>query len=466
MRMRGFTLIEMAIVITVIGLLMTAFTAYWQVFKAQHERDLNIISASQINSAIAKYYGRHGFYPCPAGPAFPLGDLNRGVEMRYTAGGDLPAGATAVNGVVYGRCMPANSGNQETDLVSGVARVNGHRVNPSTGLIANVITTQSLPTKNMAANTAETSVFIGAVPYVTLGLPEKYTYDAYGMKFTYAVSASVTHNNTFNALDLNVTVQKFNYNYIGPGKTFTSQNFSVLYTAFSSGRDRLGAYSSNGTVANPCPAVDETSDAYSRNENCDGDALFVSTGDASRNLSYNAASPTHYFDDVISSLEKTSSSTWDLTPNTANDIRSVNVGNIGIGANPNSKIKLDVNGSARADKITLNTLCALSAVTTVGGVTTVTLPNYCFDPRTLAGDPDSGDINRIGGMKCDPEEAIEKIGGTGNHMTPPAIASADVRVNYNCVRPGLKVTGLAGQVCGPGLWVTGFDNAGAIVCGP
>lgn len=450
-RARGFTLIEMAIVITIMGLLMVAFSAFWKVYVRQMEREKNNVAVTQITAAINKYYNDRGFYPCPAPPLAPVGNATRGEESRYVLNTQLPAAATPIEGVIYGRCNIGPSANaagavNETDATTGIIRVGGHRVDPATKLLLpNQIVAQSGPGPTAAANTADTTVFIGAVPYVTLGLPEKYTYDSWGRKFTYVVSATVTHNDTFNVSNPNFTVQTFDYARAAPPWTVVDQNTSGLYAVFSGGADGLGVYTQQAALANPCGgAVTQASiSGYSRRENCDNDAIFLTGGASNKFLGMNRNSTTHYFDDIIEYQTGTGSSIWEPVPNSTSNVRNTNIGNIGLGTNPNTYVKLDVSGAVRADKLIANQLCHHNALSGTG-INAVS--PHCFSPSLIAGDPDLA--VPTGGMKCPAGQAVEKIKNGA----------------LVCVVPSLTIPMIANKICGVGLWVTGFDPVGNICC--
>ncbi len=461
----GFTLIEASIAIIIIGLLMVGFSAYWKVEQRKREKMLNDSSLNQVNAAIAKFKNKFGFYPCPAPPKAPIGNAARGREMRFTAPADKPLGATAIDGVVYGRCYmgPGSGAGPGTDAATGISRVAGWRVDGATRLIANLITTQSYPHRTDPATNPDTSVFIGAIPYVTLGLPEQYTYDAYGMKYTYAVSGSLTHNNTFDISQLNITTQSFDYDYTAAAqKSIIDGNFSHYYLLFSGGRDKLGSYTKAGTQFAPCTlGTPESSDSYSRMENCDGDSLFINTGisiSASgvrrKGRSYNTASATHYFDDIVSATSSLGSVTWDGISNTTADVRNINLRNVGIGTAPNPILRLDVAGPIRANEIVANTICASSAV----GGGTLSTPNKCLDTRVLSGKWDNPSVPKKGGFNC-LSGYIQKI-GSGPLSTPPS----GVTVNYTCATPPLNISGIVTGVCDPGKWVVGFHADGSICC--
>jgi type II secretory pathway pseudopilin PulG len=101
---RGFTLITMAAIVTILGLMFsTAAAAYKVYLKADYNEKVEQ-RQSEIQNALTRYFRQTGRLPCPAEPGLAPTSPNYGVE--------LPAGAGA------GRCgytvIPAATGSYAT----------------------------------------------------------------------------------------------------------------------------------------------------------------------------------------------------------------------------------------------------------------------------------------------------------------------------------------------------------------
>ncbi|MDB5492028.1 MAG: hypothetical protein JWO78_1877, partial [Micavibrio sp.] len=145
-REKGFTLIEIAIGMIIIGLLAVPYLQTYQAWKLKTITKETSDNASAVQSALAKYATRYGHYPLPANPSLASGAAGDGVEV-------------AVGGV--GTCSLAST---------GVCR----------------------STTTWTGAHGQTTVLIGTVPYATLGLPLKNTYDGYKNRFKYAVTELMT----------------------------------------------------------------------------------------------------------------------------------------------------------------------------------------------------------------------------------------------------------------------------------
>jgi len=185
---KGYTLIELAMVIIIVSLLMTSGIAYYQVWleKQMHERTINNLEDMALN--VSAYRGQLGSYPCPA----PI-DVDR----------DDPD---------YGRMD-----------CSGVIEVSSLRADISR------------------------NVLIGMVPFRDLNITAEFAHDAHGQRILYAVTKEqailgdpyVPGNGGISVND------EFGNSRIEPEH---SADFIIL----SHGKDRAGSYNSGGNIFDPC----------------------------------------------------------------------------------------------------------------------------------------------------------------------------------------------------------------------
>lgn len=224
---RGFTLVELAVVLAVLGLLLGTLL---MPLAAQHdlrgrrdtERALADVREALLGYAIAK-----GRLPCPAASSLPTGTAGAGIEAR-----------------VDGQCA-CNGGSEAS---AGGRRCTG-------------------------------SAVVGVLPWVSLGLPET---DAWGRRYTYALDTKFGRDPmqaTFGAgcapspvprsagfalcSPATVVVKAAD-----PGVALVSGGVPAIVV--SHGKNGHGAYTSQGRRLDLSAAVPAEA------ENANGDAIFVS----------------------------------------------------------------------------------------------------------------------------------------------------------------------------------------------
>lgn len=219
-RQRGFTLLEMAVVLGIIALIVGFGLSLGDNALKSADRVEAQERLVTIQMALDNYAAAHGYLPCPYSRALvPANDVTFGVENR--------SGTT---------CTASGAG-----LVS------------------------------------VSSTFIGGVPVRTLGLPDSYAGDPWGNKYTYAVSAShVGSAVSYGATDPTLTVMMGDRTVAGTFYSIsastnraispstsaaitpntsgpTSTGAGATYVVVSHGPSGLGAFPMNGTaVVNAC----------------------------------------------------------------------------------------------------------------------------------------------------------------------------------------------------------------------
>lgn len=231
----GFTLIEIAIALVVIGLLITPMLMLVNAkFHSQRMLDTRA-KFSNMESALTEYVRRNGRYPRPASLTAYEGDADYGIEFAV---GTAPAECPDVE-------------------------ANGLCVTEDTGTLA--------PFSD--------SVIIGAIPFNTLKIPPEDTLDSWGNRIIYAVTDYKTDAATyvrdgqgtlrFSALD------DFNKDVIpelineGGGHSYTRYDMILV----STGPTGKGGYTANGQLIGIC--VEDPANPENEDENCDFDAFFM-----------------------------------------------------------------------------------------------------------------------------------------------------------------------------------------------
>jgi len=146
----GFTLIEMAIVLVIAGLLLTVVIGMGNALIAQSRISATKSKQETIKTAILSYIARNSRMPCPAVPIVAPGNPGYGIEATS------PGTCDAVQGFGIGQAR----------------------------------------------------VVIGLVPWITLGLSDEGGEDGYYNRFTYAVTANATNlnRNTIAGMLGNITI--------------------------------------------------------------------------------------------------------------------------------------------------------------------------------------------------------------------------------------------------------------------
>jgi len=216
---QGFTLIEVAIVMLIGGLLTAALAAALTVYIQKTRLDVSKKRLEAIQEAVQTFVSQNGSYPCPARFLSPMDDANFGVAVPNCAGA-------------------APGGTDDTVRTAG-------RATPA-------------PARN---------VRIGSVPVRTLNLPDDFMADAWGNRFTYAVTEALTDNDTFDADEGGIFVIDSAGNNVIVHPAAGSGHYAIV----SHGRNRSGAIPLSGGAAATCPPNNATNlDA----ENCNRDATF------------------------------------------------------------------------------------------------------------------------------------------------------------------------------------------------
>jgi type II secretory pathway pseudopilin PulG len=350
----GFSLIELSIIMIIMGLLLIPFIKTYDNYQTNKRIGDTTLSQANVNSAIANFYALNRRYPCPADRSIPFNGVNHGLED-----------CTTLNGLGNDTCF--NGG--------GLCRA--------------------------SSSNAAWPVYIGAVPYVTLGIPAAQTVDGWKRSFTYAVTGRMTDALTFESNEGAVELIDENDTAIS---TIAGGN-ALHGLVLSSGEDGLGGYNQQGGSL-PCPA------AGRQTENCDNDNIF-------RNSLLYLSEGATYFDDYLVTNAWEQTNIWVYTDD--NDIENTNIGHIGIGtATPEHE--LDVVGNIRSTQVHSEEYCDGNGTD-------------CMLPVVVGG----------AGRNC--ANANEYVRGISNN-------------DVNCSPMSYSVTG----VCPAGEYMTGISAGGAVIC--
>lgn len=232
---RGYTLIEMSVVIAVVGMLMASFVSAYHVYLKNKISQATDLHASMTVSALGNFLIQNGRYPCPARIDAQRGDPDYGVETQCdpnpaTQNPALGAYPAAVPGTFAGGLW----------FEQGMTQVD---IDPGPGV------TMVTPT-----------VRRGAVPFRTLGLPEDRTEDGYKNRLNYAVTeilaVTATYDRGNGAIQVNGTQNQTVFSQgsgllMRPDSNITQNNITNGFDSINETpiNDANYAYSSNSTAS-------------------------------------------------------------------------------------------------------------------------------------------------------------------------------------------------------------------------
>lgn len=263
----GFTLIEIAVVIMIIGLLVAGLAQAYTIYikKTQFDKvektydsvqdGLRDFISSDPNPSDA-FVETEGRYPCPASPS--------AVPLSATHGAEF--------------CPTVTAGNCQNDVC-------------------------------VRTGTDGRLVFVGALPTKTMGVSSQVAIDPYGNRLTYAVTADLTVSGALSggvtpagAVTIDPTIS---------GTPITDAHFAIV----THGEDGAGSYTYEGAQHPNACRVGENGDA----ENCDDDAVF---SELERSTAQNA----DFYDDALAFTLNSGSADlfWDAIAGNPANIRNLN----------------------------------------------------------------------------------------------------------------------------------------------
>ena len=216
---RGYTLLEFAIVIVILGLVVTPLFVLYSQYQEKMAIDVTEQNIATVTNAINQYKYDYGYYPCPS-----LLDVSRG-------------------SVGYGRASNCSDTAEVATNSCGAGNGNGYCVESSPRNVRD----------RDGNDIGIQRVRRGAIPFMTLGINEIFAYDGYGNKLTYAVTENLaTGAVVFDPLAGGIDVLNTN------GNSLVDQNPATdslaHYLVVSHGEDGAGAYNKQGLANTACPA--------------------------------------------------------------------------------------------------------------------------------------------------------------------------------------------------------------------
>lgn len=427
---KGFSLIEVAIAVAIIGLLLTPFIIEYNNSEKMRQINLTRNNVTLVDSALRKYAVSYGRYPMPANPSIPNGTRATVGGIEYGSGDEEPNETSTPAAPAYPDCPtdPALS-------LTSVCRGSGTRDT----------------TADADSSAANDYVYVGTVPYATLGLNESDSVDGFGNKISYTVSAYLTRpapalfDDEYGTIRVTDTDVNNPADSAGDGRA----HFMVL----SHGREGVGAYNRLGQQNTPCGDTTARRD----NNNCNNDGWFddgsvtytyIDPDDGSTRVSRIVTrlnnSTTAAWDNYYSYTDSASSGLWiPIASGTSRDIRGKDLDAVRINTTAqDDRIRVDVNGNVKADSVYTNNLCE----TTADNDTCMETINIGRDSTPpLRSDPDTS----AEGLRCGAYAAMTGI-SSGDELCDP-LSTTDLGTYSN-------------TACAPGTYPVGITAAGIVTC--
>lgn len=330
----GFTVIEMAIVILISGMLFAAFIKLYSTQQNQKKFTKTIENINIMQDVINQYFGTFGCYPNPSRLDVPLNHIDYGIEK------------------------PRSNINVACTIAPPL---------PTSGLDC-----ENFDGRDVDGDGVDEEIIIGALPVVTIAtdfelngvttnFQELAAIDGYGAKFTYAVTEKMTCSNTALSPTNPASPQAGAIKIVDESRPtrrdVTTPPASAHYVIFSHGENQEGAYSKEGILIDSCfsnlslippapappPGAIAPSGMRNDTENCDSnDAVFLKG-------IISLADNDSYYDDILTYRASNNIPIWRRSAfgGTQTWIYNANLGNVGVNTtNPLSP--LDVNGNVVA----------------------------------------------------------------------------------------------------------------------
>ncbi|PZQ46947.1 MAG: hypothetical protein DI551_04130 [Micavibrio aeruginosavorus] len=202
----------------VVGIFIAAYIPLYSLYIENSRRDETRVSQVILNTALQSFKEIRGRLPCPARYDAVPGEEDYGVEVECFGSTVAPGNCT--DGICY-------EISERTYLVDGA---------PFTPRVER-----------------------GMLPFKTLGLREEQAYDAYGGRFSYAVTEILTDKKSYRNNRGGISIVDGSEPH---PHSLTEEPASAQFYVFSHGPDQIGAYNRSGFEVVSCngPMLD--------NENC------------------------------------------------------------------------------------------------------------------------------------------------------------------------------------------------------
>jgi len=284
---RGFTLLEMAVVLVIIGVVVGSGITMLSGNLQKRQYDETQAKLAAIKKALYDYRTAFNRLPCPADVTLKISDTNFGNEAATP--GTCTGGTPAAN-FTHTTFTGDTHSNTTVDDISSTATlavgmgITGSGI-PSNTTITAIDGDGHTITISAAATTTVndgTLIFLdnveGMVPTNTLRLPDEYAFDGWGRRMMYAVSRDMTQTNAFTLVTISNAFQRLTIQdgQSSPANITTQADYALV----SFGPNGHGAYPRGSGSSNLDVVTSRISTASTNTgelENCDCDSSAATT---------------------------------------------------------------------------------------------------------------------------------------------------------------------------------------------
>jgi len=355
---RGFTLIELSIVILIIGILIVPMVRMYNIYLYDQASRTTKERVVLMSSAVAKFMTNESRYPCPA--RRDLDQTNAAFGMEFD-----------------NNCNPADISLAAGTCAASVRGIGG-----------------ALCYKGTAGN----RIFIGAIPIEAIRTSvgaslysAEDIIDGWGHQLGYVVTEALTQEATYTPYGGKIRVLDEN------GNPTARMNDDAHCGRFAHGDDGNGAWNADGYQVATCGTAASAMD----NNNCDDDTEF-------RIGLRNTQAGASHFDDLLRFSKTVESVFWAQNPSDQTSIYNLNTQNVVVGSVATPANKLEVTGGAiRNDNSTVITGTS-SAPSTLCGTTPLGATGRCTLISRITG---------TGQIQCGATAASEVMSGLSYSAT-------------------------------------------------
>ena len=426
-RRAGYTIIESAIVMAVVGIMIGSFATAYNIYLKTQQAQKTDSNASIVVGALDNYLIQTGSYPCPARSSADRNDPDYGIATNC-----------ADTSIAVGTCSTGATG----------------------GLC--------IETSNRLPALTSPRVRRGMVPFRTLGIPEEIAEDGYKTRFDYVLTEALGVPATYNQKSGGIDLQNQLGESIQKAPT-GSTGGAIHYLVIGKGPDKRGGYSRFGQQFSACPVGDWDADNCSTSGR-DYFAIY-------RMAPYSTSAGAEHFDDYVKFSSAVETPLWKIADSAGAHINDLigagplpTDGKVGIGTTPDAVLSptLEVAGKLHVENDThANELCPSG--TTAAGCFPVA-HNLACDPATpYVTGISNGNVVCAADMTvgCGPGQIVDGILPSGA-VRCKTVVNCPVQAKTVCNWTGAQTTYSVPSGYQTATWqtpVTGYSFQRTFVCG-
>lgn len=452
----GYTMIELAVVMIVGGLMMASFMGAYNLYHKTQAVQVTEERISNVTATLSQYLVVFGSYPCPARASATRTDPDYGVATQCDPNQTVDNGVNPTAPLTLSYPCSAASGCTVGAHAAGTCEAglcwetsNRRLISPPNAANTYALVTSSPPTDATTGRTlAARSPMVrrGMIPFRTLGLTEEQAYDGYKMRMSYAVTEALAVPGSYLRQAGGIDIQDgAGHSLVKPpdmpDASFTpnvairTEGGGAHYVIFSAGEDRAGAYTRDGGLFAPCGSTGL--DAENCNTTSGSFAVY-------NYASYSTASGATHYDDHMKYYSEIESPLWQVSTALGKDITDVITSSggavkIGIGDTPvPTGASLQVYGDVRAStRISASQICDATGTTCFSPSLTSSCPANWATERLLNGQVQCVDVSAGSTTApCPPGQIAHGFNGTGKLLCK-TIITCPLRQVQLCQTPSV-----------------------------